>query len=155
MRKIITSTLLASLTLFLVLIAADSASAQPPRWARNQTRASIDQTIKRLENAADRFARQLDRSLDNSRIDNTRTEDRIEDRAAQLENATDELRREFDRRGDTWWETRRNVTKCVTAARNLNRLMRDRRLNSLTRNSWARVQRELNLLAGYYRLPRV
>lgn len=155
MKKIVTSTLLASLAAFFVLITADTANAQQPRWARGRTRANVNQTIRRLETETDRFRRELDRALDSSPMDGTRREDRIEDRAAQLENATDELRREFDRRGDTWWETRENVSKCVTAARNLNRLLRDRRLNNLTRNSWARVQRELNTLAGYYGLPRV
>jgi hypothetical protein len=154
MKKIATSAILASLAAFFVLIVTDEASAQP-RWARGRTRATVNQTIRRLETETDRFRRELDRALDNSPMDGTRREDRIEARAAELENATDELRREFDRRGDTWWETRENVSKCVTAARNLNRLIRDRRLNNLTRNRWARVQRELNTLAGYYGLPRV
>lgn len=98
---------------------------------------------------------QLDRALDRTRADGTAREDRIERAAENLENATDELRREFDRRGDTWWETRENVGKALNAARDLNRLMRDRRLNRLTGNTWTLLQRDLNSLARVYNLPRV
>lgn len=154
MKRIVTSTLLASLAVFLVLISADIANAQP-RWARNRSRANINQTIRRLEDETDRFSTEINRAMDDTKRIDGRREDRIEDRVRDLENATDELRREFDRRGDSWWETRENVTKCVNAARTVNRMMRDRRLNNLSRNTWARVQRELNTLAGYYGLPRV
>ena len=153
MKKIITSSMIAIFAMFLIILSADVANAQP-RWARNRQRSSIAQTIRRLETETDRFSTEINRSMDRTMRDGRR-EDRIEDRVRDLENATDELRREFDRRGDTWWETRENVTKVVNAARTLNRLMRDRRLNNMSRNSWQRVQREINTLAGYYGLPRV
>lgn len=153
MKKIITSSMIAVFAMFLVILSADVANAQP-RWARNRQRGSVSQTIRRLETETDRFSTEINRSMDRTMRDGRR-EDRIEDRVRDLENATDELRREFDRRGDTWWETRENVTKVVNAARNVNRLMRDRRLNNMSRNTWQRVQREINTLAGYYGLPRV
>jgi len=153
MKKIITSSMIAIFAMFLIVLSADVANAQP-RWARGRQRNAVNQTIRRLETETDRFSREINRSMDNSRM-NGKREDRIEDRVRDLENATDELRREFDRRGDTWWETRENVSKVVNAARTVNRLMRDRRLNNLSGNSWQRVQREVNALAGYYGLPRV
>lgn len=156
MKKVLLSSLLGLFAFFSVLVLADTAAAQRPGWAnRRYTRASVDQAIKRVETKADAFAEQLDRALDNTRADGTRREDRIENAAEQLENATDELRREFDRRGDSWWETRENVNKCMTAARELNRLVRDRRLNNLTRNSWSSLQRDLNALARYYNVQKV
>jgi flagellar motility protein MotE (MotC chaperone) len=154
MKKLITSSMIAVFAMFLILLSADVASAQP-RWARGRQRVAVNQTIRRLETETDRFSREINRSLDNSRRETRRREDRIEDSVRDLENATDELRREFDRRGDTWWETRENVSKVVAAARSVNRLMRDRRLNNMSGNSWQRVQREINTLAGYYGLPRV
>lgn len=154
MKRIITSSMIAIFAMFMVILSADVANAQP-RWARGRQRAAVAQTIRRLETETDRFSRDINRALDGTRMDGTRRELRIEDRVRDLENATDELSREFNRRTDTWWETRENVTKVVNAARNLNRLMRDRRLNNLSRNSWQRVQREVNALAGYYGLPRV
>jgi chromosome segregation ATPase len=153
MKKVITSSMIAIFAMFLVILSADVANAQP-RWARNRQRSSINQTIRRLETETDRFSAEINRSMDRNMRDGRR-EDRIEDRVRDLENATDELRREFDRRGDTWWETRENVTKVVNAARSVNRLMRDRRLNNMSGNSWRRVQNEINTLAGYYGLPRV
>jgi archaellum component FlaC len=153
MKKIITSSMIAIFAMFLIILSADVASAQP-RWARGRQRTAVAQTIKRLETETDRFSREINRSMDRTMRDGRR-EDRIEDRVRDLENATDELRREFDRRGDTWWETRENVSKVVNAARNVNRLMRDRRLNNMSGNSWRRVQNEVNALAGYYGLPRI
>lgn len=156
MKKVLLSSLIGVFAFFSVLVLADTAAAQRPGWAnRRYTRGTIDQAIKRVEERADRFAEQLDRALDNTRADGTRREDRIERAAENLENATDELRREFDRRGDSWWETRENVNRCMAAARELNSLMRDRRLNNLTRGSWAALQRDLNALARYYNVGRV
>lgn len=156
MKKVLLSSLLGVFAFFSVLVLADTAAAQRPGWAnRRYNRATINQAIKRVEDRADRFAEQLDRALDNTRTDGTAREDRIEKAAENLENATDELRREFDRRGDSWWETRENVNKCMIAARELNRMMRDRRLNNLTRGSWSQLQRDLNTLARYYNIQKV
>ena len=153
MKKIITSSMIAVFAMFLVILSADVANAQP-RWARGRTRANVDQMVRRLENATDAFMTQLNRSLDRTSMDGTRREDNIMRQASALEAAADELRREYDRR-DSWWENRDEVSRCITAARNINRMMRDRRLNNLTRNSWSRVQTELNALARVYNLPRV
>lgn len=155
MRKTLITAILSGFAFLLILSTADTANAQTPNWARRQNRTNVNATIRRLENQTDRFRRQLQNALNDRRLGNWVRENRIEARANELENATDELRREFDRRGDTWWETRNNVSRVVTAARNLNSLMRDRRLNRLTRNSWANVQREVNALAKIYGLPRV
>jgi hypothetical protein len=153
MKKLLTTALFSSLAMLFLLASADVANAQP-RWARGYNRANVDQMIRRLENATDNFLRQLDKSLDNSRMNNSPREDNIMRDARALESRTDELRREYDRR-DSWWENRDEVNRCILAARSLNSRMRDRRLNNLTRNSWARVQTELNSLARVYNLPKV
>ena len=145
--------MIAVFAMFLVIMSADVANAQP-NWARRNNRAGVDGMIRRLENSTDAFMTQLNRALDRSRMDNTRREDILMRNASALEAAADELRREYDRR-DSWWENRDEVSRCLAAARNLNRQMRDRRLNNMTRNSWARVQRELNALARVYNLPGV
>ena len=155
MKKTLITAILASFAFVFILFTADTTNAQVPTWARRQNRNSVNSTIRRLENQTDRFRRELESALNDRRLGNWGRENRIEARANELENATDELRREFDRRGDTWWETRNNVSRVVSAARNLNNLMRDRRLNRLTRNSWSNVQREINSLARFYGLPQV
>jgi chromosome segregation ATPase len=155
MKKSIITAILTSFAFLFVLFAFDTANAQAPTWARRQNRNNVNATIRRLENQTDRFRRQLEQALNDRRLGNWRRESNVEARADELESATDELRREFDRRTDSWWETRNNVSRVVSAARNLNSLMRDRRLNNLTRNSWANVQREVNSLARLYGLPRV
>lgn len=155
MKKIISSSIIAVFAMFMIVLSADVANAQrEPNWARRYNRAGVNGMIRRLENSTDAFMRQLDRALDRTRMDGTRREDNLMRSASALEAAADELRREYDRR-DSWWENRDEVSRCIAAARNLNRQMRDRRLNNLTRNSWSRVQRELNGLARVYNLPGV
>jgi hypothetical protein len=153
MKKLLTSSMIAIFAMFLIIMSADVANAQP-NWARRYNRATVDGMVRRLEKSTDKFMSQLDRSLDRGRMDGTRREDNIMRHASALEAAADELRREYDR-NDSWWENRDEVSRCVNAARRLNSMMRDRRLNNMTRNNWSRVQRELNALARVYNLPGV
>lgn len=158
MRRILTTSILSLLTVFSVLILTETSNAQRPNWAnRRYTRASVDQTIKRVEDRTDVFVRQLDQGLDRSRLDGTRREDNLNDRAKDLERATDELRSEFDRRGDNWWETRQNVQQCLSVAANIDVAMRNRRLGrgSGAERNWVNVRQELNSLARVYDLPRM
>lgn len=130
------------------------ADAQRRVRANRYTKAQVDNIIQRVETRVDRFVRQFDRSLDNSRLDGTRREDNLNRRARDLELATDELRREFDRR-DSWYENRDEVRRCLNIATDINVAMRNRRLNRATENNWANVRAELNALARVYDLPNI
>lgn len=140
---------------FSILMLAGISNAQQPNWARGRryTRASVDQVIKRVENRTDRFVSQFDNSLDNSRLNGSRREDNLNQRAKDLERSTDELRSEFNRRGDNWWESRENVQRCLSIAADINVAMRNRRFNRNTENNWRNVRKELNSLARVYSLP--
>lgn len=141
--------------LFLILVLADVSSAQRRGRGRNAyTKAQVDQIIKNVEQRTDRFVSQFDRSLDRSRLNGTKREDKLNDRARDLETATDELRREFDRR-DTWIENKDEVRRCLNIAADINVAMRGRKFNRATENNWANVRNELNALARVYNLPLV
>lgn len=152
MRKILNVSVLSLLTVFSMLAMVGVANAQPG-WARGRnTRGSVDQIIRRVENRVDRFVNQFDRALDNSRVDGTQREDNLNQRARELERATNELRNEFNRRGNNWWETRENVQRSLRIASDINQAMRNRRLNRATENNWRNVRNELNTLARVYNL---
>ena len=121
---------------------------------RGYTQQQVEQLLERVEERTDAFSTQLNKSLDRSRLDGTRAEDNIAERASELENATDELRREFDH-NDTRGENRPEAEKVLTAATAIDRLMRNRNFGGQTESTWAALRTELNLLAKLYALQSV
>lgn len=152
MKKILTTAVFAITALFSVILLADDASAQNRRNA--YTKRDVDRIIKNVENRVDVFVRQFDRSLDRSRLDDSRREDVLNRKARSLESATDELRRDFDRR-DRWIENKDEVRRCLNIAADIQVAMRNQRFNRATENNWRAVQAELNALARVYNLPAI
>lgn len=141
--------------LLMILALADQSYAQKRRArGKNYTKARVENIIARVEERIDNFVSRLDDALDNSRLDGSRREDNINDRAGDLERATDELRREFDRR-DAWIENKDEVRQCLNIANDINAVMKRRRFNRQTEENWERVRYELNTLAKVYNLPNV
>ncbi len=123
------------------------------RWGNTNKRA-VEILIKRVEQRTDVFVRQFDRALDNSRLDGTRREDRLNERARQLETAADELRREFDR-GDSLQENRDEVQRLVNIASQIDKVIRRGRVGSGVQSSWRNLRSELNALARVYNVRSV
>lgn len=154
MGRNISKVFMAAIALFIVAAASIPAEAQYNRRSRSRgyTKAHVEQIIRRLENQSDRFVRSFDQSLDNSRMDGTRREDNLNQRARDLENALDALRREFDRT-DRYQDTRSQVSNVMNIADDINRPLRNRRLRgNNTQRLWSQVRRELNSLAAVYNL---
>lgn len=154
MRKNI-ATFLAFLTVAFAFVVFNSVEASAQRRVRATNRmakAEVDRIIKNVEERVDRFVSQFNDSLDRSRLNGTRREDNLNERARDLESATDELRREFDRR-DTWQENKAEVRKCLNIASDIDVAMRNRKLGAGTENNWRAVRTELNSLARVYGLP--
>jgi hypothetical protein len=155
MKKVLLSSLLGLFAFFSVLVLADTAAAQRPGWAnRRYNRGNIDRLIRNVEQRTDTFVGQIDKGLDRSRLDGTRREDNLNERAKELERSTDELRSDFDRRGENWWETRDNVQRTLSIASGIDTAMRNRNLGrgSGAEANWRNVRRELNTLARAYNL---
>src|SRR4028118_1287290 len=82
---------------FLMIAAlADTSYGQRRTRRTGYTKQQVEQLLERIEERADAFSNQLNKSLDRSRLDGSRREDNITERVSELENATDELRREYD-----------------------------------------------------------
>ncbi len=143
----------AFMAMFIVLVFAETGNAQTRR-GRVVSKQQVEQLLERIEERSDHFSNQLNKSLDRSRLDGGRTEDRIADRSRDLENATDELRREFDH-NDSRGETSANVRKSLNAAVAVNRIMVRRNFSRQAENSWVRLRAELNTLARIYGLSSV
>ncbi len=143
----------AFVALFIVLVFTETGNAQTRR-GRVVSKQQVEQLLERIEERSDHFSNQLNKSLDRSRLDGGKAEDRIADRSRDLENATDELRREFDH-NDSRGETSRNVRKSLNAAVAVNRIMLRRNFSRQAENSWVRLRAELNTLARIYGLSSV
>ena len=141
------------MTMFTIMLLADTSDAQTRRGRRiNISQQQMEQLLERIEERTDAFSNQLNKSLDRSRLDGSRTEDNIADRARDLENATDELRREFDH-NDTRRENRPEARNILNTATEVNRIMISRNFSRQAENSWIQLRNELNALAGIYGLP--
>jgi len=121
---------------------------------RGFSQQQVEQLLERIEERTDAFSTQLNRSLDRSRLDGTRAEDNIAERASELENATDELRREFDH-NDTRGENRPEAEKVLTTATVVDRLMKRRNFGGQAESTWTALRTELNTLAKLYALQAV
>ncbi len=149
------SKLFAGLAVLLMIAAlADTNYAQRRVRRSGYTKEQVEQLLERIEERSDAFSNQLNKSLDRSRLDGSRAEDNITERASELENATDELRREFDH-NDTRGENRPEAEKVLTTATTLDRLMRSRNFGGQTESTWAALRAELNILAKLYGLQAV
>jgi Na+/phosphate symporter len=137
----------------LIMTGATNAQRREAR-GKEYTKGQVDKVINRVENRVDNFVKNYDKALDKSRLDGTRREDVLLNRANDLERATDELRREFNR-SDRWIENKDEVRRSLNIADDINKNIKNRRYDKKTESNWARVRYELNTLADIYNLPKV
>lgn len=121
---------------------------------RGYSQQQVEELLERIEERADDFTNQLNKSLDRSRLNGSRSEDNIAELARDLGDSTDELRREFDH-NDTRGENLPEAQRILGVATNINRLLRSRNFGGQTESTWAVLRSELNVLARLYGLQAV
>ncbi len=99
-----------------------------------------------IEAKTDNFKRVVNRSLDRSRLNNTNSEDAINDYITEFENATDSLKQKFDARESV----ASDVQEVLTRASAINGFLRDYPLNRNVQNQWDNLRTDLNTLSNYY-----
>jgi hypothetical protein len=134
-----------------LLVWAGAADAQWRARPRQDDHVDVGRIISRLESHSNAFRRSVDRALDRSRLDGSRTEDQINAEVKRFEDDVDRLRGEFDRR-DSRDETRRHVERVLRQAGEVNRMMRRSDFARDVDREWAQLRAELNMLAGVYNL---
>ena len=117
----------------------------PPYYVRET---QVRTLLTRIENNTDVYKRQMERSLDRSRWNDTSSEDSIANYISNFENATDRLRDGFN--------SNRSVTadasEVLGRALYIDRFMKSNRLAPAAQNRWNAVRTDLNTLASYYRV---
>ena len=107
---------------------------------------NIQTLLTRIETNTDAFKRAMDRSLDRSRVNNTNSEDSINNFISEFENATDRLKQRFDARQSV----ASDVENVLVRANTIEGFLSDNRLNNNVQRLWTNVKTDLNMLAGYY-----
>jgi hypothetical protein len=110
---------------------------------------NLQATIKNLKNRSNQFERRLDRELDNSRYDDRRREDRLNQMAEDFVNATERLDSEYDGRGD-YQNSYDEAQRVLQLGNQLDRAISRARLNGNIQNDWSRIRQDLDVLANAY-----
>jgi hypothetical protein len=113
-------------------------------------RERLSRSARRVSDLSRQFERDLDRTLDRSRIDGTIREDRINEQARNFRYAAEELR---NRLNDS-----RNLYGATSAARNLLQLgaridrtmSRLRFMDSRAVSDWAQIRQELRIISDAF-----
>ena len=108
--------------------------------------ANVQSLLARIETKSDTFKRTVNRSLDRSRLNETNSENSINDFITQFENATDNLKQRFDSRQSV----AADVENVLMKANAIEGFLRDYRLNRNVQNQWSSLKVDLNTLANYY-----
>ncbi len=122
------------------------------RYTGKYSKQDVSNIIAKLESSSNTFSRDFDRSLDNSSLDGTNEEDRLNAIVRGYENDLDNLRRDYDR-WDSWWQSRRNVQNVMSSARNVNGMMNTLPFAKKLEKQWKNMRKDLNKLADTYDLP--
>jgi hypothetical protein len=130
--------------LTITLSTAYTAQAQLRPYRVNDRQVQV--LINRIETGTDTFRRQVDRNLDRSTMNGTRTEDTLTSYVTDFENATDSLRRRFDARTSTTAD----VQEVLNRASMIENFVRDNRLSTNAQRQWTLVKTDLDTLATYY-----
>jgi hypothetical protein len=149
----------------ITLLAPAAASAQnwpgrgrdDDRYGRRSGRISdnerrlLREVARRIDDRSRSFQRNVDRALDNSRYDDTRREDRVNQEAADFRRAAERFR---GRAGDS-----NDLSRSTTEARQLlseaarvDRMLRRLRVDSRTQNDWSQIRSDLGTVADFYNL---
>ena len=117
-------------------------------WERRQLR----DLARRIDDRSRDLQRDIDRMLDNSRINGTNREDRINDEARDFRNAASRFRGVA---GDSeeLYRSRDEASRLLQQASQLSRALgRRTRLDSRTANDWNQLRGDLRTVANIYNL---
>lgn len=149
-RRTLSFSIFAAALLALCLPAV--AAAQWSRYPDNQRNGRYDDryvrdSVHRLDRLAKDFEREVDRSLDRSRRDGTRSEDRINGQVREFRNAVSDLKSRVGN-GRDLNRSRDEAQRVLQEARQLDRIGNryDSRISSL----WSQIRQELNVIAQAY-----
>jgi len=143
---------LASFCLGLMTLLMPAVSNAQGRYSNKYSKRDVSTIINKLEESSNTFRRDFDRYLDESSLNGTREEDRINRIVQNYERALNKLRREFDS-SNNWWQSRNDVQDVMSEARQVNVMMNSLSFARRLERQWNQMRRDINKLADTYDLP--
>jgi hypothetical protein len=116
--------------------------------AYTATDTQLGALIARIESKTNSYRRSMDNSLDQSNINNTRSEDSINTYIRNFEDATDRLKQNFNSRRST----APDASEVLNRARYIDQFMAGSTMNRGAERQWNSLRTDLSTLATYYRL---
>ena len=110
---------------------------------------NLNATVKNLKNRSKQFTRNLDRELDQSRYDDRRREDKLNQLAQQFKDATEDLDREYDDRGD-YNDSADEARRVLQIGSQIDRALSRARLSYNVQNQWNQIRQDLQVLSNAF-----
>ncbi len=152
---------------FISLMLPVSASAQRPWWDRGNRdddrydnryghisdaeRRRLRDLARRIDDRSRSFQRNIDRALDDSRYDDTRREDRINEQVADFRNAASRFRNNAGDSNDLN-RSRDEARQLINLGARIDRVVGRARLDSRAYGDWSQIRADLRTVAQIYRL---
>jgi hypothetical protein len=136
----------------LFTLAASVAIDAQGRYANRYSQRQVSDIIATLEQTSNAFRLDFDRNLDQSNLNGTREEDRLNGIVASYETSLNRLRRQFDR-NNNWWASRDDVQNVMNNAVQVNQMMIALPFARRLERQWANMRRDLNRLADTFDMP--
>lgn len=151
-KKILKSSLLSILCFALLIVTSSIEASGQGRYANKYSKRDVSGIIAKLEQSSNTFRRDFDRNLDQSSLNGTREEDRLNDIVRNYESSLNGLRSDFNF-SDTWWQNRSSVQAVMDDARQVNSMMINLPFARSLERQWNRMRQDLNKLADTFDLP--
>ena len=142
MKKAMNSVLAIATAAVLLALAINVKAQHPYRLSEKEMKSLME----RIEKGADKFRHSLDSALDHSRLDHSKTEDRINDFVKGFEQATEHLKSRFD--DDR--SAASTVEEVLRRASQIDGFMRSHEVRAGAQSDWSDLRRNLDELAAAY-----
>lgn len=118
-------------------------------YGNGSSNRNLRATVKNLKNRSRNFERVLDRALDDSRYDDRRREDNLNELAERFKSATDDLEDSFGN-GRDYNRSQDEAREVLNLGRQLDRAVSRARLDYRVQDEWNRISQDLRTLADAY-----
>ncbi|MCA1566824.1 MAG: hypothetical protein LC803_14505 [Acidobacteria bacterium] len=120
------------------------------RYGRNNDTRYLRDVAERVKDNARRLERDVDRLLDNSRVNGTRREDRINNEVKEFRQAADRFRSRVGDNGNDRNRGYQEAQYLMQAANNTERMLSRLRVDSRTYADWRQIKQDLRTIANAY-----
>jgi phage-related minor tail protein len=131
------------------LLALGLAATPTAALAQEPTRLSdeqVERLLERIEKSADKYRESIDDALDESKLDDSKREDEVNQYVKEFEDATDRLEKRFD--DDK--AAAEDVREVLTRAARLDGMMSRLALTDRAQSDWRLLRNDLDELARAY-----